>query len=175
MYEYSSTHILLPDSLTTEIIVWGEVNIEDQDLFAMLGDFAFGREYEPHVTILHGLHLHTPDEIVKIIDGSPTFDVRLGRISIFTGSDLYDVVKIDVYSEGLRNLHNKLSRLPHTRFYPVYKPHVTIAYVKKDMGDRHIGNKTFDGKVWQPETLVFSSKRGKKTLTSFNQPQIQVS
>jgi len=166
MYEFSSTHILLPDNLANEIFTWGEENVKEDDLYSEINGAVFGRETEHHVTVLGGLHLSVPDEVRKLVEGIPDIEVQLGAVSIFTTNDLYDVVKIDVKSEGLRNLHKKMCRLPHTKFYPSYKPHVTIAYIKKDRCDKLVGQTPFVEK-WLAQSLVFSSKRGNKTIISF--------
>jgi 2'-5' RNA ligase len=175
MYEHSSTHILLPDFLANEIFAWGEENVTEQDLYTDSMGVVFGRETDLHVTILGGLHLGVPDEVRKLVTGIPEFEIELQGISIFTTNDLYDVVKVDVRSEGLRNLHKKMCRFPHTKFYPVYKPHVTIGYIKKDRCEKLIGANPFSGRKWLADAIIFSSKRGNKTTLSFKTPQVQVS
>jgi 2'-5' RNA ligase len=167
MHEYSSTHILLPNDLADEIYTWGEKNIPDADLFTDPSKPSFGREYEMHVTVLHGLHEGTPHEVRKLVEGIPEFEIELGNVSIFTTNDFYDVIKLDVRSEGLRNLNRKLSRLPHTRFFPIYKPHVTIAYVVKGKGNDVVGQTAFVKRCWKAASIVFSSKRGTKTNILF--------
>lgn len=169
---YSTTHLILPEFLANDIFLWGEAHIGEDDLYLHPWYMTLGREYELHLTILGGLDISVPDEVKKLVVGIQDIEVELGLISVFTSNDLYDVVKLDVRSKGLRNLHKKLCRLSHTKFFPVYKPHVTIAYVGKGKGNDLVGQTAFNTRRWMADSIVFSSKRGTKTLISFKPPQV---
>jgi 2'-5' RNA ligase len=78
---------------------------------------------------------------------------------------MYDVVKIDVESQALRDLNAAISQaFEVTDTYPEYHPHVTIAYVKKGMGRAHIGEDDFAGLDVPIDRLIFSSKMGRQTI-----------
>lgn len=162
-YAYSSTQVNLPPTLQSKIIRWGEEYISDSDLFVDPNDISFGREDETHVTVLYGLHSDRPDDVRKLLTGVDSFEIELGKISLFTWNDKFDVVKIEAFSDELHRLNKLLSRLPNTQMFSIYKPHVTIAYVKKGHCDKLINNMNFVGKTWMPESIVFSTKQGVKT------------
>ncbi len=60
----------------------------------------YGKEEEPHVTLLYGLHSNvTPQIIQQILDRIHFSDITLTNISLFPNSD-YDVLKFDAAGEG---------------------------------------------------------------------------
>ncbi len=159
-YKFSSTQINLPKELSEEIIDWGKKHISDDEIFAEDG---LGREDEIHITVLYGLHDKKPDDVQKILENIKPFEISLGKISVFTNPLKYDVIKIEVESEKLHELNKNLQKLPHTNAYPTYKPHVTIAYVKKGKGWKKGGDKTFLGRHFEANSIIFSSRAGSKT------------
>lgn len=97
------------------------------------------REEHPHVTVRFGFDPGVRmDQIEYTMRGKGPFELTLGGISCFYGADSgkdYDVVKVDVTSPQLRALNSILGGLPCTDTHKDYKPHATIAYVKKGQGD----------------------------------------
>ncbi len=117
--------------------------IDDKDVYTEEGDLGYGREDEPHVTILYGLHDDILDSTIEeIIDEIKPTKLVLKKISIFENDDDdYDVVKFDItgVSEGrLAKMNAKFAELPHTNDYPDYHPHATIAYVKAGTGKKYV-------------------------------------
>jgi 2'-5' RNA ligase len=161
IYNYSSTQIYLPDELSDEIVEWGNKHVPDKDLYIDPADPSFGRENEIHITVLYGIHSDDLKPIQNILAGVKPIHCKLGRITLFD-TNKFDVVKIDVESPDLHALNVKLQALEHTNGYPVYKPHVTIAYVLKDRGKRWINCKAFLNKTFVAHDLIFSTKSGKK-------------
>ncbi len=97
-------------------------------------DPAYGREDEPHLTLLYGLHADvTNEDVEKILNkfGKPT-DIKLLDITTFDNSKTkgFEVVKFDVKGDELHDINKALSKLPHTTDFPDYHPHMTIAYTK---------------------------------------------
>lgn len=163
-YDFSSTQINLPAALATRILEWGDEEVPDSDLFTDPNDPSFGREDEPHITILYGLHTADPKPVEKLLHGEKSFQVTLGKLSLFTTNDKFDVLKIDAEGKGLHYLYKLFSNnLKATETYPRYIPHVTIAYVKKGKANHFVGSKVFQGETFDADALVFSSKNGKKT------------
>ena len=121
---------------------WDKIQdiIDDEDVYTEEGDQSFGREDEPHVTILYGIHSDVPDsDVEELIEGINSTKLTLKTISIFE-NDKYDVVKFDIIgvSKGrLTDMNSKFVELPHTNDYPDYHPHSTIAYVKKGKGEKY--------------------------------------
>lgn len=94
----------------------------------------YGKETEPHVTILYGLH--QGKEILNQLRDicshckSP-IEIKVNRISIFETED-FDVLKFDVESEILTKLNKIIATsFENTNDYPGYLPHITISYLKK--------------------------------------------
>jgi hypothetical protein len=162
-YTFSSTHVLLPNSIAKEIIAWGKKNIPESDVYHD-NDGGCGREDEIHATVLYGIHDSEPDSTKKAIADQPPFHIQLGETSIFSPPEKpYDVVKLEVKGQALIDLNKHLrDELEHTSKYE-YKPHVTVAYVKRGEGNKYTGDKTFLGRKILVNSIVFSSKDGEKT------------
>jgi len=162
-YDFSSTQVNLPHALANKIIKWGKVHIPDNELHEL------GREDEIHATVLYGIHDSEPDAVKKLLKSIQPINIKLGKISLFS-DDEYDVIKIDVRSPDLHKLNAKLrDSLKYTSSHPIYKPHVTIAYVKKGRGKKYDGLDPFDNNSIKINQIIFSSKDGTKTTISLFQ------
>ena len=112
--------------------------ISNDDLYLPPDDPSYGKEREPHITALFGLHTDVSDsdiegEINTI--NKPTFSFR--GISTFK-NEKFDVLKIDVDGEDLHKINKGLRNFPHTNSYSEYHPHCTIAYLKPNKGEKYI-------------------------------------
>lgn len=137
--------------------------IEDEDLYEPKGESGFGKEKEPHVTILYGLHTTIPNkEIEEEIDKITKPKIKMGKVSFFENSK-FDVLKFDVDSEDLHKLNQKFRKFPFTSDYPDYHPHCTIAYVKKGKAKKYVDklNKADDVK-FESVKVVYSKANGEK-------------
>lgn len=162
-YDFSSCHVDVPSPHSDDIIEWGRSHVLDDDLFVTQRDPTFGREDEIHITILYGLHAENPDQVRDILKGAGPVRVKLGKMDVFTNPYKFDVVMIEVESDDLCDLNDMLQKkVKFTNKYPIYAPHVTIAYVKKGKGWKHHGNDTFEGREFICNYAVFSSKNGSK-------------
>jgi 2'-5' RNA ligase len=161
-YDFSSTQIDLPVEIARKIVAWGKENIPDDQLHVD-EDGGKGREDEIHVTVLFGLHDATPFRVRSVLEGHKPIKIELGTTSVFTNSDQFDVVKINVISPDLHELNKALKdACPHTCKYD-YSPHVTVAYVKKGKGWQHGRDDEFLGEKFVADEVTFSSKLKKKT------------
>ncbi len=121
----------------------------------------FGREQHPHITLKYGLvQPYTEEQMRQMIRNVIPFDVRVKGVSVFESDDRYDVVKFDVESEELNRLHEMFGKLPNHDEHPEYHPHMTLAYVRKGMGNRFARNPKRFARV-PIKTLVYS-ERGNK-------------
>ena len=155
-YQYSSVQISLPTPAADEIFGWGEEQIDDSKIFLDPHDPLYGREDEIHITVLYGLHTEKAELVRELVKYEPTFRVRLGPVSIFTNSNKFDVVKIEVISDNLHLLNEKLSyNLASTILYNKYQPHITVAYVDKGSCSHLNGCLDFNGAVYSVNTLFF--------------------
>ena len=105
---------------------------------------SFGREFNPHITIMYPL---TEDCLEQLKGFCSTFPesnlVYFSELSIFKNEEKdYDVLvaKVDDVSGVLTKIHNFCMKFSNNWEYPYYEPHCTIAYVKKGICD------CFDGK-----------------------------
>lgn len=152
LHSYSSTQFNLPGELAFQVLLMSE-RIAHDDLAED------GRELNPHITVKYGLHTNDAEEVRKVVQDSAPIAVTLGKTSTFPGSE-YDVVKIEIESQGLRDLNAAISEKLHcTDTYPEYKPHCTIAYVKPGMGETYAAAlNDLQGKVAVFDRLIFSDK-----------------
>lgn len=134
---------------------WDELQnkIDDDDIYDNKEN-EFGRENEPHVTILYGPHGDIPDEdIEKVIKKLKPPKITLQKISAFENE--FDVLKFDVESDDLHEMNEKFKKFPYTSDYPDYHPHATIAHLKKGTGKKYFD--ILDEKIEiEPEKIVYS-------------------
>jgi len=135
--------------------------IADEDIYTEEGEQSYGREDEPHVTVLYGLHADIPDSTIEgLIDEMEGPTLNLKKISIFE-NDKFDVVKFDIIGESekkLAKMNGEFAKLPHTTDYPDYHPHSTIAYVKAGKGKKYVKTLTGDDIITVSPTQVAYSK-----------------
>jgi len=96
----------------------------------------YGRETEPHVTVLYGLDPNISiKEVRKTLSGAeiPKSVVGFG-VSFFENDSKFDVAKMEIISpKSLWRLNELLNSLPTPgKTFPDYKPHITLAYTKKE-------------------------------------------
>ena len=163
--DYSCVQVNVPIELASQIMKWGRQNIADRDVYSEGKEK--GRENEMHVTVKYGLHTASDKELRHLFEDYHPFKVSLGKITKFTTDDKYDVVKIDVSSDELHDLHDVIGKtMDNTDEHPVYRPHLTISYVKKGTCEDLVGRDDFEGRNFMVDEIVFSSKSGKKNKIS---------
>jgi hypothetical protein len=161
-HQYSCVQYNLPTQVAQQVISWGNTHVPDEILYSPPEDSTYGRESLIHCTVFFGLHTDSAVPVVPLLENESPFSIRLGQISCFS-NDFFDVLKIDVSSDNLIRLHNKLGGcLSSTRKFKNYIPHITIAYLKKGEGNKFIGSKTFDKRMIFVDVLSFSSKNGSR-------------
>ena len=163
-YDFSSTQVDVPEELAKRIMDWGKENIPDSILYENDDDRSLGREDEMHVTVLYGVHSAYPNKVKKSLKQTKKAKVKLGKLKAFTNPDKFDVIFVDVESPDLHKINQKLrNEIPFTNKYDEYKPHVTIAYLKKGESQKYVGIDLFKDEEFVCDYIVFSSKDGKKT------------
>ena len=160
-HTYSSTQIEAPKELADRVLKFSE-GIPEEDLYIEEDDY--GRETDIHVTIKYGLVTDSPTAVHTALEdfGKKEIEVKLGETSLFeaSGDTKFDVLKISVESAELNELHELFSKLENGDKHPVYKPHMTVAYVKAGMGKKYAGNKDFDGETFTVTSFWFKGKTG---------------
>lgn len=133
-----------------------------------------GIEYEPHCTLLYGLHaIVTLDQVTDIVNQFKYGALRAHNPSLFE-NDEFDVFKYDVgYTDRggsfLHQCNQKLRILPNTQTYPDYHPHMTVAYLKPGQGKQYMEmfkNKGANEFIAAPTHIMFSQPNGTKTKIS---------
>jgi 2'-5' RNA ligase len=163
VHKFSNTMVRLGGDAGKAIKKFAK-GIADDDLYTDPDDDSFGREDDPHITVKYGIHSVDPKSVTKAINGSGTIKVKLGKLSVFDSADDYDVLKADVTSPQLRKLNKAIAGSTKvTDTHPEYKPHATIAYLKKGKAAQYAGDETLNGMEIELDAVVFSGKDGKET------------
>jgi 2'-5' RNA ligase len=166
--KYSSTQVNLPGDMSDYARAFA-AKIPDGDLAED------GRETEPHITVRWGLHTDDHDKVAKVITGHGPIKARVKTVSIFPAKkgQPHDVVKADVESRGLHTLHHKIGKtLDNTKTHKIYRPHITLAYVKAGTGKKYAGRVVpkLSGKSINFDHVVFSPHEGEKTVIPLGEP-----
>jgi len=155
--KFSSTQFNLPEYLAKQVLKLTN-KIPDEDL---ADD---GKEDTPHITAKFGLHTDDPNDVKKLISNFGPIKIKIGKISLFNAEN-FDVVKMDVTGDKLFEINKLISTLKNGDKHPTYKPHITLAYVKKGKGDQYCGESPLTGKEFSVNKLTFSGKTpGDKTI-----------
>jgi len=95
-------------------------------------------EHDPHITVKAMLKSKDWGELRGLLEGMKPGSVILGSPTIFDSPE-YDVLKLPVlYGGGLPAMHQFLSdNAEHDETWPEYRPHLTIAYLKKGTGKKY--------------------------------------
>lgn len=101
-HDYSSVQAEFPDDIAEELRNWGYENIPKSALTAD------GFEEDKHVTIKYGLHIIDFTEVRELFKNERPIKMVLGKMTLFTSSDEFDVVKIDIKSPDLHRLNKAI-------------------------------------------------------------------
>lgn len=116
--------------------------IPEDKLYTEDGDDSYGKEFEPHVTVLYGFTENNDVNKIKksIKTLKKSVKLSLNKIDLFE-NEKFDVVKFNVISKDLHKLHKIFAtNFENKESYPTYEPHCTIAYVKKGFGKDFVTN-----------------------------------
>jgi 2'-5' RNA ligase len=163
-YDYSSLLVEPPEEIADNVISWGWDHVPNESVFLDPKDPSFGREDDPHITLIYGIHTDILKEVSDLFVKEKEFECKLGKVDMFTKSDKFDVLIVSVECEELHRLNSKMRRnLEATESYPVYVPHITICYLKKGHAKQYIGSDAFVDEKFNINKIFFSSKTGEKT------------
>lgn len=162
-HSYGCLMAVIPESLAKKVRDFGKA-IPDDRIFDD-GTGEKGRQKEVHITVKYGIHTSDVAEVLNVIEKVKPLKAVLGKTTVFWNENI--VIKVAVQSQDLTKLNAKIRReLKCTDKYPDYKPHVTLAYVKKDEKDpywfqQYLKN-DFEGVEVVIDELVFSTPDGQK-------------
>jgi len=137
-YDNSTVQITYGSELNEDILNF--VNeVEESDLYTEEGEN--GRETNPHITVLYGIHENNPSKL----DLTPVFlpkEVEWEGLDKFARKDNpYDVLIIKIKkTPEMQKLFDYINEVypDNDNSFPDYTPHTTIAYVKKGEADKYI-------------------------------------
>ncbi len=138
-------------------------------------DFApKGLETSPHVTALYGLTTPFADDVREVVQGFGAVSLLFGKTAVFKGDEakptadgVYDVLYVEVKSDRIRKLHEKIKgNLDTLLTFPNYVPHMTIAYLKPGTGEKYAGRDDLVGMVASVDWVDFSNCYGEHSPIS---------
>lgn len=162
--EYSSTQVTFGGRFRQEFLSFSAAVPAN-----MIGED--GREDEPHLTILYGIISDSPETVRSYIEASVPFGVMVSGFSLFE-LPACDVLKADVISPGAHDLRSKMAAaIPYKTDFPLYSPHITISFLKKDRSKRETEAfmdrlRGASGMSYMADAIVFSPPVGPKTTIS---------
>jgi hypothetical protein len=168
-YAYSCVLVDIPDSLASKVkgfsakIPDSEMP-DEKDIQSDGAKEGGGREQHIHVTALYGLHTKSVEDVRKVLESEAPIRVKLGKCGMFPASEKRnsDVLWVSVDSPDLHRINKRLrDELDYTNDYPTYKPHCTVAYLKKGAAEKYEGKEIVSGEVIIDE-VQFSNPDGEK-------------
>lgn len=167
--DFASTRVDLPKEVADKIREFA-AKIPDESLAEN------GREPDPHVTVLYGLHSDDSRDAAKTVAEHGHISASMQHLSLFPAdkkNPKHDILKIGINSPGLHSLHGKLSdAVQNTQTFSKYAPHATVAYLKPGEGKKFTSRimPGVSGKRVKFDHVVFSSKDEKKTKIALAEP-----
>ncbi len=129
-----------------------------------MGSGGFGLERDPHITVLWGLQPGSLARAKEVLTEFGPISARLGYTSVFENPE-YDVLKFDVDSADLARANAMLRKYcSYENDFPVYHPHVTIAYLKKGKGKDLVGSSYLSEMQLVATSLLYSDVDHIKTV-----------
>jgi len=122
----------------------------------------FGYEDDIHCTILWGItDENTLEKAQKVLDNYKPFTIQFEEITKFQSDDKYDVLKFDIYSPILEEIHEDLKKALDNKWeWPEYSPHITIAYVLPNSTNEILGNGMLTNRIITINKLQLKLKDG---------------
>ena len=165
-HKFSSTQVDLPKGFGKKLRAWVEQNIPDDDLSP---DERQGDDF--HVTVKYGLHTTQTTPVAGLLSHWGKIKATLRHVDIFDSSPEYDVLIVNVESPDLVRMNRTISdSLPHTDTQPGYKPHLTLAYLKKGKGEKWRNSMEFSGQTFEFDTVWFSTPDDEFSAISLTGP-----
>lgn len=177
-YEFSCVMIPLPGPIASKFLEMGKGVIKDDEVYTDPSDPTFGRAEKPHVTALYGIResecLHRIESVLR--ETLPT-EFEVMGFGMFNTSPDFDVVFARVGGRDLFDLNAALvEEFPdHENTHGEYKPHITLAYVKKGLGEEILKRvKLLNPRMRVPiQTIEFSRADGKTEFISMDNIRAQ--
>jgi len=165
VYKYSCAMLNLSSDVAPILRYWSKKHIPVVNLYINEDEGMEGFETMPHVTVKYGLHDTSPTKITEIAKNFGIIDLSFGNVTKFDHNPNFDVIKVDINGEKLRYLNIAISNeMEHTDSFDSYKPHATLAYVKKGSCDHLLDNDYFNKLNDSPDEIYFASRNGEEYI-----------
>jgi 2'-5' RNA ligase len=125
-----------------DITNWNNIiyDIKDEDIYQEQEGDIYGRQKNPHLTLLFPIVDKNPNLSFKVLDKVliRPINIKVNKIDFFE-SEKYDVLKFSVITNTyLDNIHSELKEnIENGDKFDVYRPHITIAYLKKGSAKKY--------------------------------------
>jgi len=163
VYKYSCAMLNLSDNVSPILQYWCKKYIPSENLYVNEDQGIEGYVNLSHVTIKYGLHDTNPQKLIAIAKGYGPIEVKFGPVEKFDTNPEFDVIKVNIDSDKLRYLNNAITKdMEHSDQFNTYKPHATLAYVKKGSCDQLVGNDFFESLFDTIAEIYFASKDGQE-------------
>jgi 2'-5' RNA ligase len=146
-------------------------NVPEDYVYVDPEDNSFGRQPSPgssiHITVKFGFYIKEPNELIEALRNASLKEplvYRLTNTSLFDTAPQYDVLKIDIDSPSLHELHEIFNSIKNDDTHPDYHPHCTISYLKKGFGKYLTGQSQLATNDIPFNHLVFSNQENVNTV-----------
>jgi hypothetical protein len=145
-----------------------DYDVKEEDLYDN-DEHEYGREIEPHVTLLYGLHQDIDEQDVIDVLKVLKMDIcKFTGISCFK-NDKFEVLKWDIDSVDLALANKLICKLfPYTNKFPDYHPHCTIAYLQPGAGDKYTSRQPNNIVNLPIVKWVYSMANGRKISVDYS-------
>lgn len=116
-------------------------------------------ETEQHTTILYGLRDDVSvDDLKGLVLPINEYETICYGSSLFE-NEKFDVLKMTAHNDNLFKTNKKIrENCEYKNDYPVYKPHITIAYLKSGRGKKYVEEKFKKKIIMKPLKFVLSTE-----------------
>ena len=150
---------------------------------ADLDEPAGGLEKLPHLTVLWRLRDEDRERVKKLVAQFGPLTATFGDVTFFPATETggADVLKLDIDSKDAMRLNRLLRQLLpvyHVSPQVDYKPHVTVAYLKRGKGEKYVGEALFTGRTCHMRVLEFvdtKEQRSSIALEEISSPENKLS
>jgi hypothetical protein len=160
-HRFGCLMLVVPGVLSLKLREWVTKNVNPTHLYGQ------GIETEHHVTLKYGFppDPSLPHALADVLKQHGPVKAMTAGLSLFPDSGDGVVLKLDVESEPLQELYHFISdNFPaQDKWYPKYKPHVTLAYLDPEFAHLYDGLHTpADYDLLLLDQAVYSSPDGAK-------------
>lgn len=175
-FDYACVMISLPKYIRQEIGEFNKFLIPDSVLWFDPQNpkgSNTGRVSDSHITALYGIQQDDIDtQVQEVLKRASAKQFTLHKLGVFEAED-HDVVIIKAQGDDLFRLNQVLTEeFPdHYNVHGDYKPHLTLAYVKKGEGQKILDSVSHDENEFEVEVPILAfivTKRDGKRVKIFN-------